>query len=230
MTWSLASRAEWGATAPQGPAMRLPSRGLWIHHSVTRRTRDPYADMRAIERIGKDRFGRFSYSWAYHLGARLFMEGAGNTVGAHTKGHNSTTHAVVLIGNFDVEHLPDFAVEDLAGFTGYGAGQGWWEPVLLGGHRDAPGASTACPGRFAHARVPDIRSAMQRTAGSPTRRQDEEDEMTPEQMAELKGFIQTTVNNAFEARDPLLTRAAANGGDGATADQLADELAERLRD
>lgn len=57
----IVSRARWGATAALGPAMRLPARELWLHHSVTTATGTPAADMRTIERIGVQRFGRFSY-------------------------------------------------------------------------------------------------------------------------------------------------------------------------
>lgn len=157
---NLITRQTWGATAKTIGQMTLPSRGCWLHHSVTRRTANPYGDQRAIEQIGVERFGRYSYSWAYHLGPRAWLEGAGNTVGAHTKGQNSSTHGLVLIGNFDVEPLPDYAIADIADFIRYGGRQGWWEPRLLGGHRDVAGASTACPGRHAHAAIPDIRSAI----------------------------------------------------------------------
>lgn len=130
---------------------------LWLHHSVTQLTADPFADMKVIERIGVQRFGRFSYSWAYHARARVLLEGAGNTVGAHTAGRNSTSLGLVLIGNFEELDLTDDNVADLR-----------WSIAWLiagnrlkagtyptGGHRDLK--QTACPGGRAYARIDDIR-------------------------------------------------------------------------
>ena len=151
------TRSEWGATAPTGPPMRLPVAELWLHHSVTQLTDDPHKDMKVIERIGVQRFGRFSYSWAYHARARVLLEGAGNTVGAHTAGRNSTSLGLVLIGNFEELDLTDDNVADLR-----------WSIAWLiagnrlkagtyptGGHRDLK--QTACPGGRAYARIDDIR-------------------------------------------------------------------------
>lgn len=153
------TRAEWGATAPTGPPMKLPVAELWLHHSVTPLTSDPIEDMKAVERVGVSRFGRFSYSWAYHAKARVLLEGAGNTVGAHTAGRNSTSLGLVLIGNFDTLELSDDNVADLR----------WAIAWLISGNRLRPGAyptgghrdlkSTACPGGHAYARLSDIRAA-----------------------------------------------------------------------
>ncbi len=104
------TRKQWGATAPLGPAMRLPATTVYVHHSVTlatdhdeflESTDDPDADMRRIERVGIERFGRFSYSFAYHPSG-VELVGAGLTVGAHTGGYNSTTLGLVLIGNYSL--------------------------------------------------------------------------------------------------------------------------------
>jgi GNAT superfamily N-acetyltransferase len=65
------------------------------------------------------------------------MIGAGNTIGAHTHGHNTTTHAIAVIGNFDVLTADDVLVGDLAALRVHGGDQGGWQPRLLGGHRDA---------------------------------------------------------------------------------------------
>jgi hypothetical protein len=160
MTITIMRREDWGATAPQGPAMTTPSRGLWLHHTVTSPTVDPVADMRVVQRIGVQRFGRISYSWVYHQAASVFLEGAGNTIGAHTGGQNSTTHGLAIIGDFTLDTLPHYSVRDLAEFVRFGAVRGWWQPVLLGGHRDAPGAATVCPGKHAYDAIGSIRAAI----------------------------------------------------------------------
>jgi hypothetical protein len=105
----IVSRAEWGATAPLGPSMRLPAQGLHVHHSVTTATGNPAADMRTIERIGVQRFGRISYSWCLHPRGTI-LEGAGLTVGAHTGGFNSTSFGVCLIGNYQIDRVTDAQV------------------------------------------------------------------------------------------------------------------------
>ena len=153
------TRSEWGATAPLGPPMTLPVAELWLHHSVTPLTDDPVKDMKAIERIGVERFGRFSYSWAYHAKARVLLEGAGNTVGAHTAGHNSTSLGLVLIGNYDTLELTDEGVADLRWAIAWLVSGNRLRPGTYptGGHRDLK--STACPGGKAYARLGDIRAA-----------------------------------------------------------------------
>lgn len=151
------SRSWWGATAPVGPPMRLPAAEMWLHHSVTPLTADPAKDMRTIERIGVERFGRFSYSWAYHRPSRSLLEGAGNTVGAHTAGRNSTSLGLVLIGNYDTAQLDDIAVTDLREAIRWLQDTGRLRPGVYptGGHRDLK--QTACPGGHAYARLADLR-------------------------------------------------------------------------
>lgn len=155
----LVSRSQWGARLRLGPPMRLPVSEAWLHHSVTRLTYDPIADMRAIERVGEQRFGRFSYSYAYHRPSRSVLVGAGDTVGAHTGGRNSRSLGVVLIGNYDNEALDDAAVADLAELFRWLVDTGRLRPGTYptGGHRDLK--STACPGGRAYARLDDIRNA-----------------------------------------------------------------------
>lgn len=164
---TILGRKSWGFRGPLGPAIMptLPSRGLYVHHSVTRPTSSPAADMRTLERIGQQRFGRLSYSHAYHIATRTFLEGQGNYIGAHTGGQNSSTHGIVLIGNYDAHLLPDYVEEDLADFVRFGASRNWWQPVILGGHRDAPGASTSCPGKHGMAMLRAAQSLLAKPKG-----------------------------------------------------------------
>ena len=96
----LVPAAEWGARAPQGPApVRAPVAEVYVHHPVTRPTADPFADFRTVDRISLARFGRRTYSYLVHP-TGVVAEYAGRIIGAHTKGHNSTSVAVSFVGDF----------------------------------------------------------------------------------------------------------------------------------
>lgn len=144
-------RAEWGMPGPLGPRMKS-SRGLWLHHSVTNATADPARDARTIANIGMQRFGRMSYSFVVHPDGTIF-EGQNGHVGAHTRGQNSTSQAVCCVGNFEKDAVtPEMAAAIRLLVRNFGP--------LLGGHRDAPGAKTACPGRNLYAMLPDLRVSV----------------------------------------------------------------------
>ena len=146
------SRDQWGATAPLQGKMTLPAVGVHLHHSVTNpdddsvyeSTEDVAKDMREIERIGKQRFGIFSYSYCGHPSG-VVGEGAGISVGAHTAGYNSTTFGYCLIGNYEQAHVTDIQIKAFQ--------EWWWQMIRIGvlktsaylyphRHRKA----TACPG------------------------------------------------------------------------------------
>jgi hypothetical protein len=142
------SRAEWRMPGPLGPKM-VSSRGLWLHHSVTRATGNPVADARQIANIGIQRFGRLSYSFIVHPDGTIF-EGQNGHVGAHTRGQNSTSQAICCVGNFENDPVtPEMVAAIRLLVRDFGP--------LLGGHRDAPGAATACPGRNLFGRIPELR-------------------------------------------------------------------------
>lgn len=136
---------------PLGPKMKS-SRGLWLHHSVTHASSDPVRDAIQIARIGISRFGRMSYSFVVHPDGTVLQAQDGH-VGAHTRGQNSTSQAVVCVGNFEHDQpTPEMirAIRKLVADHG----------PLLGGHRDAPAAATACPGRNLYARVGELRTPL----------------------------------------------------------------------
>jgi N-acetylmuramoyl-L-alanine amidase len=189
------SRADWGARYPAGfGTAPLPAREVWLHHTATSTppadaTEDQDAgDVRQVERIGQDRFGGgISYTFVVAPSGRVF-EGTGVTrKGAHTKGRNSIARAIVLLGNFEVTRPTPQQLDAVAWLVAYGARAGWWPGQLAGGHRDAPDASTACPGKFAYAAIGGINLAARSMAGGtgPTARPTEDDEMTGEERAML---------------------------------------------
>ncbi len=183
-------RAAWGAkhVAGFGPAP-LPAKTVWLHHSATAA---PPADasfavdaaaVRVLEQIGQDRFGGgISYTFAVTPSGRVFEGHGVDRQGAHTKGLNTTGRAIVLVGNYDTARPTPAQVAAVVELLHYGAASRWWTtPALTGGHRDAPGAATACPGRFAHALLGDIN----RSAAAPREDPDMQlDDLIPDRYAE----------------------------------------------
>lgn len=158
------SRPQWGARHPRGfrPAP-LPARELYLHHSVTIAPDlvPPFDDddqaVRVLEDIGQNRFrGGISYTFAVTPVGRVY-EGHGiDREGAHTGGRNSIARAICLVGNYETDRPPESMLQAVAELVAHGHAQGWWPGQLTGGHRDAPGASTACPGGHAHAAIGEI--------------------------------------------------------------------------
>jgi hypothetical protein len=126
------------------------SKGLWLHHAVVKATKDPVKDAKVIANIGISRFGRMSYSFVVHPDGTI-LEGQNGHVGAHTKGQNSTSQAVVAVGNYETDKpTPEMLAAIRTLMAQFGP--------LLGGHRDAPGAATACPGRNLYAAIPSLKT------------------------------------------------------------------------
>jgi peptidoglycan hydrolase-like protein with peptidoglycan-binding domain len=133
----------------------------------TTRSRRTRALLRAIEQTGQDRFGAgISYTFVVTRSGRIF-EGHGVTrAGTHTRGHNATARAICLPGNYETLQPTKGQLEAVAWLLAHGAKQGWWAaPQLAGGHRDAPGAATACPGRNALDAIGAINSRAVALAG-----------------------------------------------------------------
>lgn len=158
------TRDEWGARHRDGfEHAPIPARELYLHHSVTIAPDlvppwdDDDAAIRTLERIGQERFrGGISYTHAVTPVGRVYEGTGAGRMGAHTGGRNSISHAIVLVGNYDTDRPPDAMLDAVAELVAHGHARGWWPAQLTGGHRDAPGASTACPGRFAQALIPVI--------------------------------------------------------------------------
>lgn len=156
------SREEWGAKHPDGfgPAP-VPVMSVWLHHTAGRSGTpgDSFEKdcelVRSIEATGQQRFGGgISYTFIVTRSGRVFEGHSIDRRGAHTKGLNTVGRAICFPGNYEnnVPTMPQ--LEATAELLTYGVKQGWWaRPRLTGGHRDAPGAQTACPGRNAHGAI-----------------------------------------------------------------------------
>jgi hypothetical protein len=184
---ALIPRAQWGMPGRLGPRMRLPAARLYLHHSVTARANGAGA-VRHVANIGIQRFGRASYSYACTPDGTLY-EMQGDRIGAHVAGQNSTSLGVVLVGNYEVSRPTSAQVHAVPWLYRHLVATGRLRvgaPLL--GHRDAPRASTACPGRHAYAVLGQMRALIIRP---PDRPPFEEDDMPDE--ATFKRWVQQAV-------------------------------------
>lgn len=161
------TRQEWGGKAPTSRrTIQLPTPELYIHHTVgaldaggngvwwddVRGIQDFH--MRPVNQGGR---GWSDIAYSFVVGGGQVFEGRGvGIAGSHTGGRNSVSHAICLIGNYDAWQPDPQDVQAIADIVRHGREQEWWGDIT-GGHRDAPEASTACPGRHLQAAIPDIR-------------------------------------------------------------------------
>lgn len=184
-------RATWGRrfAAGFGPAPRATE--LWLHHSVTESAGpgatpdEDYATMRKLEAIGQQRFGGgVSYTFAVTAAGRVLEGTGGLRLGAHTGGRNTRARAICLLGNHSRTRPTEPQIDAVAALIRHGRAVGWWTcDRLSGGHRDAPGAATGCPGDAAWATIPTINN---RALSAHLDDDGDDDEMTPEDRERLE--------------------------------------------
>jgi hypothetical protein len=154
------SRAQWGA-APATAALGQiagPVDTVFVHHTVTEsgpQEREPEL-MRQVQQIAFDRgFSDISYSFLIFPTGNVY-EGRGfGTVGAHTLGHNATSYAMCLVGNYENEAMTDAQVGAVRAMIAEGQDLGFISAhPAVRGHRSV--ASTACPGRHAMDRLDEL--------------------------------------------------------------------------
>src|SRR5690606_5031661 len=94
-------------------------------------------------------------------------EGRGAGIaGGHTAGDNTRSHAICLLGTFDNRAPTKQARDSLVWLARHRTDRRWWTPTR-GGHRHAPGASTARPRRHLYAALPGIRARLAAPAPAP---------------------------------------------------------------
>ena len=165
-------RSQWGARYPDGryDRPRMPVTEFWLHHSVTVAPDlvAPFTDddqsVRRLEAIGQQRFGcGISYTYAATPVGRLYEGHSIDRVGAHTKGPNEVGAAFVLVGDYS-NRTPTAAqqraiAEQMVSLHRSGKAT---RHTLNGGHRQASGNSTACPGDAGLAAVATINALAER--------------------------------------------------------------------
>lgn len=192
---SVVERAAWGARHEDGHGRAAePAREAWLHHTVALMPGLEYVDadrdgvdddeaaaMRQLEAIGEQRFGRgVSYNRVVAPSGVIYAGVSFPRQGAHLRGRNRVARSWALMGNYDTHHVTSAQV--------YGAAvdvvEAWRHghlvnPWLDGCHRQAPGAATACAGRWGCAAVERINAVASLTlrpevAATPTRWNPEE--------------------------------------------------------
>lgn len=175
------TRAQWGADE----SLRDPGSlrygtisGGFVHHTVNANTYAP-ADVPAIIRsiyayhVKSRGWSDIGYNFLVDRFGRIWEGRYGGVdrpvVGAHTENYNNWSFGAAAIGNYDVAQPPQEVI------GAYGALFAWklglhgvsanapsatigpkTFPFAIGGHRDTE--STACPGKYLYARIPDIRT------------------------------------------------------------------------
>lgn len=144
---------EWGGTPNGAGLMQIPVSEEWVHHSVTDPASDPRDSFRTLDAIGLAR-GHGGISYSYVIQDDVIGEGQGVHVGAHTAAgpgaldRNPWSFGVVFVGNFNIAVPSPAAIESYHWLRAKRIAEGHLLPGVYptGGHRDAPGQSTACPG------------------------------------------------------------------------------------
>ena len=149
-------RAAWGARAPRSRfEIGTPSPELWLHHSAG--SESGAAGVRRIQNFHMDGRGwsDIAYSFIIDRSTLTVYEGRGAGIrGGHTFGHNSVSHGLCVMGNFDRIEASAGLVSRLAELVRFGHGRNWWPSQLSGGHRDV--RATSCPGGDLYAEIDEI--------------------------------------------------------------------------
>lgn len=207
MAIEIITRAQWGADAPRRRAeIATPTPELWLHHSAGSHhgaagVRDIQHDHMNVTHHWSD----IAYSNLVDPDSLDVFEGRGVGVrGGHTFGHNSVSHGVCVLGNFEIKMPSDRLIWKLAELVAHGHRLGWWPDQLTGGHRDV--RSTACPGKHLYARIPDINDrARQLLEGEPMPPTNEPDPDVLRVQSELvaAGYDLGTFGPTNDGRDGL---------------------------
>lgn len=194
------SKERWRPLSP----MSLPASELWVHHGAIGNA--DLATLRSYDRFHVRNRGWAGLGYSYAIvGDGTVYEGRGTNVGAHTRGRNSRALGVCLVGDWSGRLTPPrLMVEALADLTRHLHDTGALARLHIdGGHGQAPGQSTTCPGRGGLEAVDQARLLL----AQPTI---EEFTVTPEDEKTIRRLIREEVG-----RSVAMYRLPANGtGDG----------------
>jgi hypothetical protein len=164
-------RAEWADLHPNfSPALR-PAGTAVVHHTVGawHPGQDKVQWLRGLEHSVTDNVapGNSSPLSAIDYNELIFpdgdvWEGRGlNNEDAATYRFNGQSVSWALVGNYDVNQVPDAMVRALADriVAAMKAGYLISAPRVIG-HRDVGTFATACPGRFTEERLPEVRALV----------------------------------------------------------------------
>ncbi len=161
-------RSAWGARTPRSRvAISTPTRELWLHHSAG--SERGAAGVRQIQNFHMDgrRWSDIAYSFLVDRETLAVYEGRGAGIrGGHTFNHNSVSHGICVMGNFESMRPSTALLDRLGELVAHGARAGWWPERFTGGHRDV--RSTSCPGRNLYSQIRTVNNtAATILAGGP---------------------------------------------------------------
>ncbi len=173
------TRAEWGAKVPTEWFESTTVQGAVVHHSAGTNDYLP-SDVPAILRSIQDlhvqgrEFWDIAYNFLIDRYGEIWEGRAGGidqaARGAHSHTFNPIATGVCIMGNFQEEPVPPVAIDSLVALlawklTLHGTAadglmlhEGVWPGII--GHKDIPEASTACPGKYLYALLPEIRARV----------------------------------------------------------------------
>jgi MYXO-CTERM domain-containing protein len=163
-------RSAWGARATRCTDRNTTKTRMAIHHTVTAAMGDPTGILRSIQSYHMDSNGwcDVGYHFLVSLDGRVWEGRELDFLGTHVANNNTNNIGVSFMGCFHTSSCsslppnvpPDAMVDGAARVVAelgrlYGITP---NATTVLGHRDHPGASTACPGDHLYARLDDIRN------------------------------------------------------------------------
>ena len=187
-------RNDWCTTPATGTPSAIPTKlpRRWLHHGASGTssiaTANAYARWHIVGRP-QPTWLDVGYSWLIAEGKVLEGRGPGRQ-GAHTRLDNDSSYGIVVCGDYRTREPSARDIDALVWLLRHGVSRGWWDtPAFTGGHRDAPQASTTCPGNRLHRLIPSINAAASKPVPKPV----------PEDvMAELSDEAQRYYQQAYE--------------------------------
>ncbi|EKD93915.1 MAG: N-acetylmuramoyl-L-alanine amidase protein [uncultured bacterium] len=147
---------------------------IFIHHTATTGNLDnPQAAIRAIyyyHTVSRG-WGDIGYNYIIDPQGNIYegRYGGEKVVGGHTRGYNTGSIGISVLGNYQESEVPYPVLEALSRLIGekgdlydiqvdgFGQFRGEVTPNVMG-HRDA--ASTACPGQYLYDKIPALRQVI----------------------------------------------------------------------
>lgn len=160
---NIITRAQWGAKPPLRPLIpQATPAEAYLHHTVGYGAGGA-AYMRQMQDQHQAKGWRdIAYNFVLDPHTGDWYEGQGALkVPAAQHGHNAGTIAVCVMGNWHPEPPPPATTNHLVAFMRHAHANGWSPRLLTGGHRDAPGSETTCPGNYLHALIPTINARLE---------------------------------------------------------------------
>lgn len=168
------ARGEWGARPPRyRTAIRTPTSELWLHHAAgavlpgdNSVSASDLRRIRSIQDYHMDRQGwsDIAYSFLLDPDGNIFEGRGAGMAGGHTRGRNTISHGICVMGHYDRQTPESGLPLRLAELVRHGAEKGWWLPYFTGGHRDV--SATSCPGSRLYPLIGQINEAVQNPMAS----------------------------------------------------------------